>query len=303
MDIRKLEFFVATVEEKSFRAAARRLYTSQPPLSAAVRQLEEELGVLLLERTPSGVLLTDAGAEMYGYAKEILGRIEDTRLSMRRHRSGEELRVGAVSGIIGAAELTGVIIDAFQTLHSDIRVSMHDISFVDMIEPLIEGRVDVALLREPVKDPRIRSVAIATEPRRLMVGMKSDLVGETSMRSDDLRGMGALGVSGPAWWSKYWSASEDAGTRQTADSMDASTIPEVQFSVYSNDLIVTVASALERFAPSPLVKYLNIEDLPANQISVACRLNDRRPTVEKFIEVAANTSAANYRLIPGGGPP
>ena len=58
MELRHLRAFVTVAESRSFSKAARHLYVSQPPLSRHIRQLEEELGVTVFERTPSGVTLT-----------------------------------------------------------------------------------------------------------------------------------------------------------------------------------------------------------------------------------------------------
>jgi DNA-binding transcriptional LysR family regulator len=64
MDLRSLRYFV-TVRGTPRRPGVTRLHMSQPPLSRAIRQLEDELGVLLFERTPKGVTLTPAGAVLY----------------------------------------------------------------------------------------------------------------------------------------------------------------------------------------------------------------------------------------------
>lgn len=77
MEMHHLRSFVAVAEEGNLSRAAERLYASQPTISAHVKALEEELGLLLFTRTPSGMVLTPAGAQLMGRAKSILSAVQD----------------------------------------------------------------------------------------------------------------------------------------------------------------------------------------------------------------------------------
>src|ERR1041385_8821558 len=101
MELRHLRYFVAVAEELSFRRAAEKLNLAQPPLSAQIKSLEEELGVRLLERTTRSVSLTPAGRVFLEEARLVLAN------SSRAQRRAQE----AAKGLAGTLRL-GVIAPA-----------------------------------------------------------------------------------------------------------------------------------------------------------------------------------------------
>ncbi len=101
IELRHLRYFVAVAEELNFRRAAERVHVDQTPLSRTVRDLEDQLGVLLLVRTPRSLRLTPAGMRLHDEARTILLRVERTkrvvRATDRRYRA--PLRIGVADGI------------------------------------------------------------------------------------------------------------------------------------------------------------------------------------------------------------
>lgn len=76
MELRQLEYFITSAEEKSFYQASQSLFTSQPAISKSIANLEKELGTKLFERTNRGLRLTARGESLYHYAKNILRQVE-----------------------------------------------------------------------------------------------------------------------------------------------------------------------------------------------------------------------------------
>jgi DNA-binding transcriptional LysR family regulator len=101
IELRHLRHFIAVAEELNFRRAAERVHVDQTPLSRTVRDLEEQLGVLLLARSPRSLRLTPAGARLLSEARKILLRVERTRRVVKetdlRYRA--PLRIGVADGM------------------------------------------------------------------------------------------------------------------------------------------------------------------------------------------------------------
>src|SRR5438477_4457401 len=89
LELRHLRYFVAVAEERNFSRAAERLHMAQSPLSAAIRQLEQEIGAELLARGSRGVTMTAAGGALLDRARRILEAVDGAVTATRRAASGE----------------------------------------------------------------------------------------------------------------------------------------------------------------------------------------------------------------------
>ena len=110
MNLRHLRCFIAVAEELHFGRAARRLHVEQSPLSRTIRQLEADLGVTLLERTPRGVRLTPAGQVFLEEARRVLLTLEQAQTMARAVAAGHRgtLRI-ALAGGVGRTRLSALL--------------------------------------------------------------------------------------------------------------------------------------------------------------------------------------------------
>src|SRR5436305_5002865 len=145
LELRHLRYFVAVAEELNFSRAAERLHMAQPPLSAAIRQLEQELGAELLLRTTREVRLTDAGRVFLDGAYRTLAELERTRVETARAAAGEigELRV-AFSWSARFATLPALA-RAFRRGHPDVAPVTEQTWAPRMPPALPSGGTDSAL--------------------------------------------------------------------------------------------------------------------------------------------------------------
>lgn len=188
MDLRHLRYFVAVAEERHFSRAAERLHMAQPPLSQAIRQLEQELGVQLLRRTTRRVEVTDAGAAYLLRARAILAEVSDAGHLARRVASGS---VGHLTvGCVGSATYS-----LLPTLSRRLAEELPGIDFSfrgemlapDQVDALREGEIDLALLRPPVADLSLTVQTLRQDRLVVAVPATSPLVDRRQIRVRDLR--------------------------------------------------------------------------------------------------------------------
>jgi DNA-binding transcriptional LysR family regulator len=147
VELRQLRYFVAVAEELHFRRAAERLHMSQPPLSQAVRQLENDIGAELFLRNRRRVELTPAGAVFLDEARAILRAVDRAADLARRTASGE---VGRLSvGFVGSAMYGTLpeVLRAFRAEHPGVDLRLRELTSPEQLDALRRGVIDVGVLR------------------------------------------------------------------------------------------------------------------------------------------------------------
>lgn len=150
MELRHLRYFIAVAEELSFTRAAERLGIKQPPLSLQIRQLEEELGTVLLRRLTRGVELTDAGKLFLEQVRDILAEVDQAKIDVKRRSRGETGRiyVGA-SGACYFHPLVILIVSHFLKSYPDVVLSAEESNSAMLIAEVHAGKIDAAFVRSP----------------------------------------------------------------------------------------------------------------------------------------------------------
>lgn len=165
VETRLLYQFIAVAEELHFNRAAQRLHMAQPPLSQAIRRLEQEIGATLFERNNRNVALTPAGASFLDSAKQIVQQLE----------AGIEQSRRVAQGIEGNLTLTFINIAPYRTLLHALRrfrsaspavsFTMQEATTQEQTQALEEGRADLGFMRPPGRTaPGLRFVSILREP-------------------------------------------------------------------------------------------------------------------------------------------
>ncbi|MEU5538554.1 LysR family transcriptional regulator [Streptomyces sp. NPDC020362] len=168
MELRHFRYFIAVAEQNSFTRAAARLHVSQPALSQQIRDLERELGVDLLCRGPGGAVPTPAGEVFYDRVRKVLTEVDEAAGAARRAAHDRvTLRIGIALPL--PMEIHVPVLSAFAEAYPQVRLAWREIGFAECDQPLINGEIDVALMRLPVDPELLVWEQLIDEPHGLAV--------------------------------------------------------------------------------------------------------------------------------------
>ncbi|MDX5629642.1 MULTISPECIES: LysR substrate-binding domain-containing protein [unclassified Brenneria] len=240
LSLRQLQQFLAVAETMNYHRAAERLNMAQPPLTAAIRNMEDALGVRLFERTHRITGLTAAGEVLQEEARRTLAQMARAETLTRRAGQGltGSLRIGFVASAV--RHRLPAMVAGFSEQHPEVALDLHEATTARQIKDLLEDRLDIAIVALPV--PGYAASSLALRPllsSRLVAAVPQDhaLAGATSLT------IGAL--AGEAW--VMFPQSEGPGLYQTihAACERAGFIPRVaQRAVQMETILGLVAAGL-----------------------------------------------------------
>lgn len=186
MDFRQIQYFVALYEERSITKAARRLHVVQPAVSMQIRRLEVDNGTVLFERSAQGVIPNAAAARLYPLCLDILKRLENVKAELRTisGRLMGDLTVG-VPPSVALGVLPGVLSE-FCDQNPDIRLTVHEGYSAHLVEWLVDGKLDLAILSEFEEEKRLNYQKLATE-ELLLVASKDSAIRGPVVRCADIQ--------------------------------------------------------------------------------------------------------------------
>src|ERR1700733_1121303 len=175
MDFAQLTTFLEVAKSANFSRAGKKLFLSQPAVSAQIRQLEMEYGAKLLDRFGKKVRLTSAGDALLEYAEKLLTLRNE---SLRAVADQANTPRGTL--LIGANEATCLyvlpeVFAEYHRLYSDVQINIYRNFSNKVLEKVEDGSVDVGIVTHPIKSPSLRTHSIFRDRLLLMVSPLSPL--------------------------------------------------------------------------------------------------------------------------------
>lgn len=186
IEIRQFRYFEAIGSTLNFSRAAERLHMAQPPLSRQIQQLEEELGVALIDRSVRPFVLTRAGSFFYEQSVQMLARVNEVVKATRRVGAGQRrwLGVGFVPSVLyGFLPRT---VQQFTSDHPELDLILSELTSVQQIEALRAGRIDIGFGRLRIDAEGIDNTVLAEEPLVVVLPKTSPLSKHPDVSMADL---------------------------------------------------------------------------------------------------------------------
>ncbi|ATO18812.1 RpiR family transcriptional regulator [Acinetobacter sp. LoGeW2-3] len=164
MELRHLRYFITVAEELNFSKAALKLYTAQPSLSQQIKDLEEDVGVKLLNRTKRKVELTEEGAVFLEQARLTLAQA-DKAIAMARQVSQAKqqmLRIGFVP--VAEMKIFPYVLPNLRVQNPDLKIELLSLNNTEQMKLLKKGELDLTFTRHNFNSDEIESQFVIREP-------------------------------------------------------------------------------------------------------------------------------------------
>ncbi|WP_298719567.1 DNA-binding transcriptional regulator OxyR [uncultured Oceanisphaera sp.] len=188
MNLRDLEYLVALAEERHFRKAAEKCFVSQPTLSGQLRKLEDELGVVLMERTSRKVLFTPAGDAITAQARRVLAEtkeLRDTARTFTEPMSGE-LHIGLIPTV--GPYLLPHIIPVLKQHFPELHIYLYEAQTHTLLKQLADGDLDCLILAQLDSMDNFGSLPLYDEPMMLALPTEHAWAGREQIALNELQG-------------------------------------------------------------------------------------------------------------------
>lgn len=276
VELRHLRAFLAIAEEGNVTRAATALHLTQPALTRTLRQLEDHLGVRLVDRSTHHLDLTAAGRVFLARAGAAVAAVDDALDAT--HAGVWPLRLGHAWSALGPHTTT--LLRRWRKLHPQIPLELLRVD--DLAVGLRHGRVDIALIRGRVRMPGVRTELLLTEARLVALPVDSPLARRTELTLADLadQTIAVNPVSGSTTLELWPAENRPVATIVTLNTDDWLA------AIAAGGSVGVTASSTAGMHPHPGVVYVPLTGAPDIPVLLAWREPPSHPAVPELIALA-----------------
>lgn len=277
LDLRLVRYFTVVAEHRHFGRAAADLRIAQPSLSRQIHRLEKQLGARLLDRTPQGSRLTDAGEVFLPLAKALLRSAAQATARTRVAAEPSRITVGYTTGLIVTPALRQL-----RRRHPDAEVQAVHLPWNEPRAALLDHRVDAVVTRLPFPTDGLHVTVLYAEPRVLVVPFDHRLAGKESVTIDDIADepLPRIRNSDPVW-SAYWRLEPRPDGRLAPDGPVVDDI-EDKFELIAAGQAVAISAGSKGNSIRPDLTAIPLEGVEPSHVVLATRADDHSRLVAAF---------------------
>lgn len=202
VELRHLRSFLAVAEEGGISAAARRLGMTQPALSRQIKALEDELGVVLLDRGARSFVLTPAAELLWEEGKRLSQSWDGVIERVRAQSAGKPLRIGYSPSL--ASDILPAAIQRFSQLHPALRISLHELSSLEMLQMLGGGQLELVVTVPASSTDSVEWTCLREQGWKVIASWKNTLAGKGVVGVAELAAARLL-IYDREHYADYWS--------------------------------------------------------------------------------------------------
>lgn len=280
LDLRLVRYFTVVAAHCHFGRAAAELLIAQPSLSRQIRRLEQQLGARLLDRTPSGTRLTEAGQVFLPQAKGLLRSAAQAAAAAKAAAQPTRITIGYTPGIIVTPAVRQL-----RHAHPEAGIQSLHLEWNEPRAALLEHRVDAAVTRLPLTTDGLHVTILYDEPRLLLVPLDHRLAGKESVTLDDIASEPIPRLPDPAF-NAYWRIDPRPDGRPAPDGPLVTALEDKNELIAAGLAVAIVPAGVYSGQVRPDLTTVPLHGVPPSHVILATRAGDRNRLVAAFRKAA-----------------
>jgi len=278
--LRLVRYFTVVAEHQHFGRAAEALHVAQPSLSRQIRHLEQQLGARLLDRTPQGSRLTEAGEVFLPLARALLRSADQAAARTRAAAQPSRITIGYTIGLIVTPAVRQL-----RREHPDADVQTLHLDWNQPREALLDHRVDAVVTRLPLRTGGLHVTVLYDEPRVLLVPLDHRLAGKESVSIDDIADEPIPRLPDPAW-NAYWRIDPRPDGSPAPDGPLVEAIEDKNELIAAGQAVAVIPAGVAVGSPRPDLTTIPLDGVEPSHVVLATRAGDRGRLVAAFRKCA-----------------
>lgn len=280
LDLRLVRYFTVVAQRRHFGRAAQELHVAQPSLSRQVRRLEQQLGARLLDRTPQGTTLTEAGEVFLPLARGMLRSAAEAAARTRAAARPSRVTIGYLTSLIVTPAVREL-----RRQHPDADVRTLHLGWDEPRPALLDHRVDAAVARLPFATDGLHVTVLYDEPRALLVPRDHRLAGKESATLDDIADEPMPRLPDQAW-NAFWRVDpRPDGTPAPGGPLVTDLDDKLEL-IASGQAVAIVSAGLRADHLRPDLTTIPLDGVEPAHVVLATRAGERSRLVAAFRKIA-----------------